>query len=217
MTMIMSGFAGAELGAVSLPSPLGADEATAAKSKRSPTNVTIKSIRRHVKVGKAIKVAGWVRPSNNYVGRRKVTVVIKGIGRKTVRTGKHNWYRAWFKTGKTGSFKAFAVAHRKPRAKRARTYPKRVNVYAVRHASYYGPGFYGNRTACGQTLTRGTVGTAHKYLPCGTKVTIRYRGRSVRIPVIDRGPYVAGRDYDLTEAAKAKLRFGSTGSVLATK
>lgn len=77
-------------------------------------------------------------------------------------------------------------------------------------ASWYGPGFWGSETACGQTLKRNTVGVAHKSLPCGTKVTIEYRGRFLRAQVIDRGPYVKGRKWDLTAAAAQQLRY--TGS-----
>ena len=55
-------------------------------------------------------------------------------------------------------------------------------------ATWYGPGFYGNTTACGIKLTRTVVGVAHKTLPCGSKVTIKYRGRYLRTRVIDRGP-----------------------------
>jgi rare lipoprotein A len=92
----------------------------------------------------------------------------------------------------------------------------RLNVFRRVFVSWYGPGFYGGRTACGGTLGYATLGVAHKTLPCGTKVTLRYRGRSVRVPVIDRGPYVGGREYDLTGATKRALGFGSTGTVLST-
>jgi rare lipoprotein A (peptidoglycan hydrolase) len=73
------------------------------------------------------------------------------------------------------------------------------------HASWYGPGFYGNTTACGQKLRKGTVGVAHKKLPCGTKVTFAYEGRWVRAKVIDRGPYIPGRKWDLTYQAALQL------------
>ena len=86
-----------------------------------------------------------------------------------------------------------------------------------RNVSWYGPGFYGKRTACGHAYTESIIGVAHKTLPCGTKVKLRYRGRSVTVPVIDRGPYVPGRDYDLTEAVKERLRFPGVGTVLATR
>jgi hypothetical protein len=78
-------------------------------------------------------------------------------------------------------------------------------------ASWYGPGLYGNHTACGQTLRPSTVGVAHKTLPCGTLVKFVFRGRSVVAPVIDRGPYVSGRAWDLTTAASKALGFESVG------
>jgi rare lipoprotein A len=93
----------------------------------------------------------------------------------------------------------------------------RLNVYRQAHASWYGPGLFGNRLGCGGRLTTGSVGVANKYLPCGTKVTFRHHGRVLRIPVIDRGPYVAGREYDLTAAAARKLGFSGHGPIQATR
>jgi rare lipoprotein A (peptidoglycan hydrolase) len=84
-------------------------------------------------------------------------------------------------------------------------------------ATWYGPGFYGNRTACGKTLTPDMLGVANRSLPCGSKVTLRYRGRSVTVPVIDRGPYAGDREYDLTAATKARLRFPDTGTLLTNR
>ncbi len=81
----------------------------------------------------------------------------------------------------------------------------KVNVFHRVLASWYGPG---GTTACGEELTAKTLGVANKTLPCGTIVTLRYRHRVLRVPVIDRGPYVAGRDYDLTWATKQKLGAG---------
>jgi rare lipoprotein A len=92
----------------------------------------------------------------------------------------------------------------------------RLNVYRFAHASWYGPGLYGNRLGCGGTLVPGRLGVAHKSLPCGSRVTLRHRGRTVRVRVIDRGPYVGGREYDLTEATARKLRFRGHGSILTT-
>ena len=94
---------------------------------------------------------------------------------------------------------------------------RKVHVYRPGQASWYGPGLYGNALGCGGTLTPGKLGVANKRLPCGTRVTLRYRGRSVTVPVIDRGPYVGGREWDLTAATKARLGFGSTGTVWSTK
>ncbi|MGI8623473.1 MAG: septal ring lytic transglycosylase RlpA family protein, partial [Solirubrobacteraceae bacterium] len=74
----------------------------------------------------------------------------------------------------------------------------RLDVYRYAQASWYGPGLYGEHLACGGTLGEGTLGVAHKSLPCGTQVTLRHGGRTVRVPVVDRGPYVGAREYDLT-------------------
>jgi hypothetical protein len=78
-------------------------------------------------------------------------------------------------------------------------------------ASWYGD--YGGPLACGGTLGFGTLGVANKSLPCGTLVTIRYGGHQVRVPVVDRGPYVAGREWDLTGATARALGFGGVGTV----
>lgn len=78
-------------------------------------------------------------------------------------------------------------------------------------ASWYG--IYGGPLACGGTLGYNQMGVANKSLPCGTLVTIRFRGRTVRVPVIDRGPYVGGREWDLTGATARALRFDGVGTV----
>lgn len=80
------------------------------------------------------------------------------------------------------------------------------------HASYYGPGFFGNTTACGQKLTKKMVGVAHKKLPCGTKVVFAYKGRWARAKVIDRGPYIGGRTWDLTQRLAKQLGTLSAGT-----
>lgn len=91
-----------------------------------------------------------------------------------------------------------------------------VFVYRATFASWYGPGFIGRRTACGQRLTGSILGVAHKTLPCGTRVTFHLRGRTVTARVVDRGPFAHGRDWDLTPALKRRLHFGSTGTVHTT-
>ena len=86
----------------------------------------------------------------------------------------------------------------------------RVSVFAPATASWYGPGFFGRRTACGIKLTKRTLGVAHKKLPCGTKVEFLYRGRTIVVPVIDRGPFIAGRQWDLTQATAEALDVRAT-------
>ena len=79
--------------------------------------------------------------------------------------------------------------------------------------SWYGPGLYGNGTACGQKLTKELVGVAHRTLPCGTMVTFRYEGKTVSAPVIDRGPYVSGRTWDLSKGLCTLLDHCFTGTI----
>ena len=89
-----------------------------------------------------------------------------------------------------------------------------LSVYRLAGASWYGGG---GSLACGGWLTSATLGVANKTLPCGTLVTLRYGGPSIRVPVIDRGPYVPGRDFDLTEATKRALGFEGVGEVWSSR
>lgn len=88
-----------------------------------------------------------------------------------------------------------------------------VRRMRIARATFYGPGLYGNRTACGQTLTPGTLGVAHKTLPCGTLVTVAHRGRFLRTTVIDRGPFRAGYAWDLTSAAARAVGMRSSSAI----
>jgi rare lipoprotein A len=171
-------------------------------------------------------------------------VPVKGVlltherGRKVllqVNTG-HGWHTAdRATTGPTGQFKAHFRPHGlggyrmrvrlvgppavMPASVGPRPAPRtrgKVTVYRKSFASWYGPGFMGGHLACGGTLTAGTMGVANTSLPCGTHVTFHYHGHTVRARVVDRGPYVGGRDWDLTPAVKAKLHFPSTGTVWST-
>lgn len=82
-----------------------------------------------------------------------------------------------------------------------------------RETSFYGPGFYGKRTACGLAYTKTIMGVAHKSLPCGTLVDFKYKGKIIRVPVIDRGPYVDGRIWDLSGALCTALDHCYTGPI----
>ena len=79
--------------------------------------------------------------------------------------------------------------------------------------TWYGPGLYGNGTACGQTLRPHTIGVAHRTLPCGTTVKFSYHGHTLVTKVIDRGPYTRGNDFDLTNGARLALGFEGVGQV----
>lgn len=72
---------------------------------------------------------------------------------------------------------------------------------------------YGHGLACGGVLRPDQLGVAHKTAPCGTMVTFRYGDRAIRVPVIDRGPYIVGREWDFTGATAAALGFPGLGEV----
>jgi rare lipoprotein A len=93
----------------------------------------------------------------------------------------------------------------------------RLNVFRYAEASWYGPGLYGGHLGCGGTLTPSRLGVANKSLPCGARLTLRHGGHSVRVRVIDRGPYVAGREFDLTAATARRLHFSGTGAILVSR
>jgi rare lipoprotein A len=88
-----------------------------------------------------------------------------------------------------------------------------ITVYRPSLATQYGPGFYGRRTACGEKLSKGMIGLANRTLKCGTKVAVYYQGRTLTVPVIDRGPYANGADWDLTMATGRALGIAGTAQI----
>ncbi len=173
---------------------------------------------RHRRVGRAVRVRGRLRP--RVAGRVVRIDVRRGKRWRTVdrtRTRSGGRFRAAWRPPGPGSYRLRArfAGGRLAEADGRRF--GRVRSYRAGSASWYGPGLYGNALGCGGTLTPGTLGVAHKSLPCGARVTLRYHGRSVTVPVVDRGPYVAGREWDLTAATRQRLRFPSTGTVLSTR
>jgi rare lipoprotein A len=83
-------------------------------------------------------------------------------------------------------------------------------VHKTGIATWFGPGFYGQMTACGQMLTPAVVGVANRTLPCGTLVKVTYHGQALVIPVLDRGPYANHADWDLTAGAAQALDITET-------
>jgi rare lipoprotein A (peptidoglycan hydrolase) len=77
-------------------------------------------------------------------------------------------------------------------------------------ATWFGPGFYGQKTACGQTMSPVIVGVASRTLPCGTLVLVNYKGHRLTVPVIDRGPYGNDATWDLTWGAASALTITET-------
>jgi rare lipoprotein A len=209
--------AGAQQPAASQQAPSGAAApiASAAKVKKGDATLRIKRKRLNIRVGRTAVVRGTLRP-----GRAGRTVTLErrgGKGWKTIdkartsRTGRFT-LKSRRRSVDTAVVRVRFAGDRGLRPEKRRI--GRLNVYRPALASWYGPGLYGNALGCGGRLYRGTVGVAHKSLPCGTRVTLRKGKRIVRTRVIDRGPYVGAREFDLTQATKQRLGFGSTGTVL---
>jgi rare lipoprotein A len=91
--------------------------------------------------------------------------------------------------------------------------PGTENGYYTARAAPYGPTAAHRRTACGEPFTRETQGIAHPVLPCGVKIYVRYHGREALTQVVDRGPTVPGRDFDITKALADRLDLHGTQTV----
>ena len=189
------------------------------QSRASRVAVTAKLVVRSrghdVGVGEAVRVRGTLLPRTR---GRKVVVEAGARG---------HWQRvARTRTRADGHFAARVVARRlgtqrlrvrftgDRRNAGTRVRAGSLQAYRPGLASWYG--LYGGPLACGGSLGYDQLGVAHKTLPCGTKVTLRYGGREVTVPVIDRGPYVGGREWDLTGATARRLGFEGVGVVWST-
>jgi hypothetical protein len=195
--------------------PAAAQSPRHAHHERSRSHLALHLSTHTVLAGNGIAVRGKVRPS----GRHRVKVVFRGPdgGVRGVTTRADGTFALRWAPERIGSYAVRAYGVHDRRIAASRSSARKLTSYRLAGASYYGPGIFGNGVACGGPLLPGTMGVANKTLPCGTKVKLRYHGRSVTVPVIDRGPYVAGRDYDLTWAVKLKLGFPGVGTVLASR
>ncbi len=88
-----------------------------------------------------------------------------------------------------------------------------MTIYRPAIATWYGPGFFGRKMACGHTLTKRTIGVANKTLPCGTQVALAFRGRVMVVPVVDRGPYANNAHWDLTQATARAIGMPGTETI----
>jgi rare lipoprotein A (peptidoglycan hydrolase) len=183
--------------------------------KRLQSHISLHLSGHTVLSGNGVAVHGKVRPN----GRHRVKIVFGGPDARALKTTTkaNGAFALRWSPDRIGDYAVHAFAVHGKRTRGSASKARLLTSYRQAGASYYGPGLYGNGVACGGTLTPGTMGVANKTLPCGAKVKLRYHGRSVTVPVIDRGPYVAGRDYDLTEAVKNRLGFPGVGTVLANR
>jgi rare lipoprotein A len=128
--------------------------------------------------------------------------------------GSDGSFSASWQADHIGRFSIRAVISSPTVAQSASTTPAlTTTVYRPSLATQYGPGFYGKRTACGQRLKQGMIGVANRTLKCGTSVAVYYQGRTMIVPVIDRGPYANGADWDLTEATGKALGIDGTAQI----
>jgi peptidoglycan lytic transglycosylase len=201
--------------AVGAPPAAATDSHHHHRSERAESHVSLHVSRHTLLRGEGLVASGRVSPA----GARRVKLVVRGRNGEVIatRAGADGRFRARWSPEVSGSYAVRAYGAHDARSRGAVSPARRLTAYRHAGASYYGPGLYGNGVACGGTLLPGTLGVANKTLPCGTRVKLRYRGHTVTVPVIDRGPYVAGRDYDLTEATRQRLRFPGVGTVLASR
>jgi hypothetical protein len=129
--------------------------------------------------------------------------------------GSDGTFRAVWQTNHIGQFamRAMASGSSSQAQTASITPPLTTTVYRPSRATEYGPGFYGKKTACGQRLGRGTIGLANRTLRCGESVAVYYQGRTLVVPVIDRGPYANGADWDLTVATGKALGIKGTEQI----
>lgn len=197
----------ADVSAATLTAPL----ASPMRRLRVAARLTVSRSRTTVRVGSLLEVRGHARPAGS---GRLVLLQRRARGHWTTIAHSH-----------TRGHGAYVL---RLRARSSFSAPLRVRTVGTRMlaagargagravilrpalASWYRAGHF---LACGGVITGGTVGVAHKTLPCGTLVTIRYRGRQVRVPVVDRGPFVGGREFDLAPGTKAALHFGGVGTI----
>jgi len=211
--ILPAALAAAALFAGTVPAPASTHHQRSPERVRSHVTLHVSS---HVAVGgEKLWLRGRVRPR----GSHRVKIVVRGSRGATFGTAsrRDGAFALRWRPRHLGSFRVRAYGLHDKRMRAAVSPARRVTAYRAAAASYYGPGLYGGALACGGTLEPGTLGVAHKTLPCGSKVKLRYHGHSVTVPVVDRGPYVAGRDFDLTAATRARLHFPSTGTLLSSR
>lgn len=96
---------------------------------------------------------------------------------------------------------------------RSETVPLNAPRWQEAVASSYGPGRYGQQTACGVDLTPETRGLAHPVLPCGVDILLSFQGKTARAEVLDRGPHRGGAEFELTEALARDLGLSGTQQI----
>lgn len=200
------------------PSPL-ARAASAPPQPSSPEHVgvtaALRGVSRHSRVaqtGHRITLRGRLLPTQGGLTVRLLGR--SGRGWRTLartRTGRRGGFALRYAVRSTGR-RTLRVGFSGDRTNRGTWAPAgSLTGLVPRVASWYSDG---GSTACG---FHARFGVANKTLPCGTKVTIAYHGRSVVATVDDRGPYVGGRTYDLNQNTAGALGMYGVATVLASR
>jgi hypothetical protein len=166
-------------------------------------------------LGHTLRFAGTAAAGQTVVIQRLDPHLGAWLTETTARADGQGAYLARWKADHIGVISLRAMTHADGTAHASQAAPAvQVTIYKPALATWYGPGFYGHRTACGVRLTHALVGVAHRGLPCGRTVALYYRGRTITAPVVDRGPYGAsGASWDLTQAAAQALGFDATDRI----
>ena len=162
-----------------------------------------------VVVQRADLVAGWMTMANAVVGADGHY----SASFKADRAVKTTLRAVPASSAATAASRAVVVAATGSAAPEGRA----LTLYRRARVTWYGPGFYGKKTACGVRLKKATLGVANKTLPCGTMVDLYNNGQTVTVPVIDRGPFKKGTSYDLTSATAAAIGVVATQTIGAVR
>jgi rare lipoprotein A len=203
----------ASIGAAAMPTPALAQDTEGTTPTATASKVGVSDRRLNVRMGRRAVVRGRIQPAGSTVALQ-VWRDGRWVTLDRDRADASGRYVLRNRMSRPMSARARVRVSRGPAGGRGLG---RLNVYRHALASWYGPGLYGNRLGCGGRLGTSQLGVAHKSLPCGTRVTLRHHGRVVRVPVIDRGPYVGAREYDLTAATARRLKFSGHGTILSTR
>jgi len=201
-------------GVLACPAPAGAQAPPPTPPAATPAGATLVAAPGALR-GRVTRFRGVLPdvPAGGTVQIQRLDPAAGWVPEATALAGDGGTFVARWRPKTLGHFTLRAVApgQQVQAAAAAPTAP--VTVYRPAVATWYGPGLYGHHTACGQVLSHRIMGVAHKTLPCGTPVEVYLGGRSVTVPVIDRGPFAHGASYDLTSATAQALGLTETVTV----
>jgi rare lipoprotein A len=203
--------------ALALPSTAAAGNGGTAAPAPGPADSSLALTTRHALfLGGTVTIAG----SDQAAAGKTVSVQVRQGSRAwlqiaTVAAGQDGTFVSSWRPARDGQYQVRGVVADAAQASGAgsSSTPSTVVVYKPGTATWYGPGFYGKHTACGERMTRSLLGVAHRRLRCGTQVQVVYHGRTLVLPVIDRGPFAHHASWDLTAAAAKRLGMTVTSRI----